>query len=259
MGQQVGVMSEALGLRVIFYDPVSIMPIGRSEPQDSMQTLLEQSDFISINVTNDPSNRNMIGKTEMQLMKSTAHLINASYGDAVSIIIFLTKKNYFCAYIKDPILSISLSPILLFIKIDLNALANALKSGRLAGAALDVFPSNMGSIPGFLSECPNLILTPDIGGLTAEAETRVGLEVANSLIHYIADGTTFGAINFPSIPTWPLKPNHRRILNMHRNVRGVLKVYILCFFSPVSLSVSLSLSLSFQYELKFHSLSAILF
>jgi D-3-phosphoglycerate dehydrogenase len=136
VGSQLGIMAEALSLRVIFYDSVALMPIGRASPCASLHELLQSSDFVSINVSTMPENKHMIGKKELALMKPKSYLINTSFGDAV-----------------DP-----------------EALAEAIKSGHLAGAALDSFPMKSeldaqatGKFVSPLQNLPNVILTPHYG------------------------------------------------------------------------------------------------
>jgi D-3-phosphoglycerate dehydrogenase len=136
VGSQLGIMAEALSLRVIFFDSVALMPIGRASPCSSLQELLQTSDFVSINVSTMPENKHMIGKKELALMKPKSYLINTSFGDAV-----------------DP-----------------EALAEAIKSGHLAGAAIDSFPQKSeldaqtsGKFVSPLQNLPNVILTPHYG------------------------------------------------------------------------------------------------
>jgi D-3-phosphoglycerate dehydrogenase / 2-oxoglutarate reductase len=203
VGSQLGIMAEALSLRVIYYDSVALMPIGRASPCASLADLLSTSDFVSINVSNIPENKRMIGQKELALMKPKSYLINTSFGDAV----------------------------------DQDALADAIKSGHLAGAAVDSFPTQT-ELEAFssskfnspLQNLPNVILTPHYGihkvnvaRFTTESAQRAGTEITLSISRYINDGTTSGAVNFPSLAAWPLKPGCCRILSMHRNVRGVLR------------------------------------
>jgi len=194
VGSQLGVMAESLSMRVIFYDTVALMPIGRAKPKDTLEELLAESDYVALNISAGPENVKLIGKKELEAMKKGSYLLNASFEEAV----------------------------------DIDALASALKSGHLRGAAIDVFPSQPATTKSTsfqtpLQNLPNVILTPSIGDRTVEAKERMAIEVAQSIVSYILDGTTHGAVNFPSIAAWPLKAGSRRILNLHRNVRGVLK------------------------------------
>ncbi|KAJ3062606.1 hypothetical protein HK102_008714 [Quaeritorhiza haematococci] len=132
VGSQLGVMAEALGMQVIFYDTVSLMPIGRAEPKDSLADLLTQSDFVSINVSSVSENVKMFGAEQIKLMKKNSYLINVNFGDAV----------------------------------DLDAVADGLDSGHLAGAAFDCFPADATKGNNFthrIQKCKNVILTPMIG------------------------------------------------------------------------------------------------
>ncbi|KAJ3071180.1 hypothetical protein HDU98_005697 [Podochytrium sp. JEL0797] len=193
VGSQLGVMAEALSLEVVFYDVNSQMPMGRAKARKSLEEVLKESDYVSLNIGNSPENKNLIGKKEIALMKKTAYLINASAGDAV----------------------------------DLDALAEALKAGTIRGAAIDAFPNQpSGKKAEFktpLMGLKNVVMTPNIGDMTTEGDMRVGTEVATAVVNNITLGSTVGTANFPSISAWPLKSGTRRIINVHRNVRGVLQ------------------------------------
>lgn len=195
VGSQVGVLAEALSIKVIFYDQASIMPIGNSVAVASLDELLQSSDFVTINITHCHENKGLFLAEQFQRMKKGSFLINASFGDAV----------------------------------DHAALAQAIKSGHLGGAAVDVFPEGVEPVKGVskfvspLQNLPNVILTPHYGKLTIESAIREGTETTASVVRYINDGTTFGATNFPSVSAWPLKQGSCRIMSMHKNVRGVLR------------------------------------
>ncbi|KAJ3266537.1 hypothetical protein HK104_006107 [Borealophlyctis nickersoniae] len=176
VGSQLGVMAEALSLRVIFYDSVALMPIGRASPKNSLEGLLAESDFVALNVSSVPENVKMFGKAQFDMMKPGSYLINASFNEAI----------------------------------DLDALAEAIKSGHLRGAAIDQFPSQPKSnkktpFTNPLQNLPNVILTPAIGDQTEEGKERVAVDVTSSIVRYISDGTTYGAVSFPSIAAWPIK------------------------------------------------------
>lgn len=191
VGSQLGVMAEALSLRVIFYDSVSLMPIGRAQPMDSLEGLLAESDFVSINVSKIPDNNNLFSKKEFAAMKKNASLINTSYGEAV----------------------------------DLEALKEAITSGHLHGAAIDVFPESVvASGSCCLQGVPKVILSHEAAHETEECHERIVGEVTHAIVQYLSIGTTVGAENYPSISAWPVRPGSRRIINVHKNVRGVLKV-----------------------------------
>ncbi|KAK5666302.1 D-3-phosphoglycerate dehydrogenase 2 [Batrachochytrium dendrobatidis] len=191
-GSQLGIMAEALSICVIFYDELSLMPIGRAKPVDTLDELLAKSDYVAINITSTPENDGLFDKNMLAKMKQGSYLINASASEAV----------------------------------DHAALADAIKSKHIAGAAIDAIPAH--EIDGKTFKSPlqsarNVILTPVIAGDTLEARRRIVAEITEDVVRYISEGTTIGAVNFPSVAAWPLKPGSRRIICMHRNVRGVLK------------------------------------
>lgn len=194
VGSQIGVLAESMGLRVIFYDREAHMPIGRAEPKASLEDLLVEANFLVISVSEMTENDNMISSRQLSLMKKRSFVINVSYGKAI----------------------------------DLESLADAIENGHIAGAALDSFPTQERNAKNAkfshrLQKMPNVILTPSIGDYTAETTARIGYEVAFSMVRFNNEGSTVGATNFPSVGSWPLKPDCRRIVNMHRNVRGFLK------------------------------------
>ncbi len=192
IGSQLGVLAEALGMRVLYYDVMTKLPLGNSRSAASLAELLAESDFVTLHVPALPSTHMMMGAPEMAKMKKGACLINASRGTVV----------------------------------DIGALANALKSGHLGGAAVDVYPEEPETnSDGFVTELqglPNVVLTPHIGGSTEEAQASIGREVATSLIKFVRSGATTGAVNFPNVET-PLIAGTHRILNVHRNIPGVLR------------------------------------
>jgi D-3-phosphoglycerate dehydrogenase / 2-oxoglutarate reductase len=192
IGAQLGVLAESCGMRVIFYDRLTKLPIGNNRPSTSLAEVLGEADFVSLHVPGTRETHNMIGPAELAQMKRGACLLNASRGTVVQI----------------------------------PALADALRSGHLGGAAIDVYPEEPESnVDNFVSELQglrNVILTPHIGGSTTEAQESIGREVASSLIKFVSAGTTTGAVNFPEIELEPV-PNTHRILNVHRNVPGVLR------------------------------------
>lgn len=191
IGSQLGILAEALGLKVHYYDIQKKLPLGNAVSESSLKKLLAHSDFISLHVPLTEQTQNMIGEKELELMKKGSFLINASRGTVV----------------------------------DLQALKKFLKSGHIAGAALDVFPKepkeNLDEFSSPLQKLENVILTPHIGGSTEEAQEAIGVEVSESLIKYIHTGDSFGAVNFPQLQLRPLQDGYR-ILNVHKNVPGVL-------------------------------------
>ncbi|MBL0218428.1 MAG: phosphoglycerate dehydrogenase [Myxococcales bacterium] len=192
IGSQIGVLAEAFGMRVVFFDIMAKLPMGNNRSLARLEDVLEISDYVTLHVPETPQTKNMIGPTELAKMKPGACLLNASRGTVVEI---------------DP-------------------LAAAIKSGHIGGAAVDVYPdepeSNSDGFSSPLRGLPNVILTPHIGGSTEEAQEAIGREVSASLIKYINTGATTGAVNFPQIEI-PLVKGTHRILNVHKNVPGVLR------------------------------------
>jgi D-3-phosphoglycerate dehydrogenase len=191
IGTQVGILAEALGMKVAFYDTENKLPLGNALQVTTLHELLGQSDVVTLHVPETPETQNMIGATQLAAMKPGAHLINASRGTVV----------------------------------DIAALAEALSSKRLHGAAIDVFPvepeGNGEAFSSPLREFDNVILTPHIGGSTLEAQANIGGEVAAKLIKYSNNGSTLTAVNFPEVSL----PEHRgkcRLLHIHKNQPGVL-------------------------------------
>lgn len=191
IGSQVGVLAEAMGMRVSFFDIATKLPMGNNHPTSSLAELLGDSDFVTLHVPATPETHEMMGALEISQMKRGGHLINASRGTVVKI----------------------------------DALAAAIREGRVGGAAVDVYPQEPeGNTDAFASELrglPNVILTPHIGGSTEEAQEAIGREVATSLIKFTNVGTTAGSVNFPQIEAPQARGTHR-ILNVHKNVPGVL-------------------------------------
>jgi D-3-phosphoglycerate dehydrogenase len=192
IGSQVSTLAEAFGMRVIFFDVLSKLPLGNAKPANSLANLLRESDFVTLHVPETPQTRDMIGADQIGLMKKGACLLNASRGTVV----------------------------------DIQALAAALKSGHLGGTAVDVFPeepeNNTDKYFTDLQGLNNVILTPHIGGATEEAQANIGEEVPTTLVRYVNTGATAGAVNFPHVDVAPTKGSHR-ILNIHKNVPGVLR------------------------------------
>jgi D-3-phosphoglycerate dehydrogenase len=191
IGSQLGVLAEGLGMQVIFHDVVKKLNLGNARQVDSLGAVLANSDVVSLHVPATPATRNMIGAAELDRMKSEAVLLNASRGNVV----------------------------------DLDALAQRLKDGRLLGAAIDVFPeepkSNNEEFHSPLRGLENVILTPHVGGSTVEAQENIGVEVAEKLIRYSDNGSTLSAVNFPEVAL-PEHPGQHRLLHIHDNVPGVL-------------------------------------
>ncbi|QNT78745.1 phosphoglycerate dehydrogenase [Entomobacter blattae] len=191
IGSQLSVLAEAFGMRVIYYDVVDKLGHGNATPAPSLDELLSQSDVVSLHVPQLPSTANMITAEQIHRMKPGSFLLNNARGNVV----------------------------------DIEALADALKSKHLLGAAIDVFPKEpKGKDDEFLSPLrglENVILTPHIGGSTAEAQKRIGEEVARKLIDYSDIGSTFGSVNFPSVQL-PPTPRGTRFMHVHKNIPGIL-------------------------------------
>ena len=191
IGTQVGVLAEGLGLRVIFHDIETKLALGNAAPAASLNDLLHRADIVSLHVPETPATRLMFGAPEIKAMKRGALLINASRGTVV----------------------------------DIEALAEALRSGQVGGAAIDVFPVEpKGNNDPFVSPLigmDNVILTPHIGGSTLEAQENIGLEVAAKLVRYSDNGSTLSAVNFPEV-SLPEHTNSRRLLHIHENRPGML-------------------------------------
>jgi len=191
IGTQIGVLAEQLGMSVAFTDIEAKLPLGNAREMASLDALLRVADVVSLHVPETPETVNMIGAAQLDAMKPGSHLINASRGSVV----------------------------------DINALAAALESRHLHGAAIDVFPLEpQGNDTAFLSPLTrfdNVILTPHIGGSTSEAQVNIGKEVAAKLIRYSNNGSTTSAVNFPEVAL-PEHTGRSRLLHIHRNVPGVL-------------------------------------
>ncbi|HZF97147.1 MAG TPA: phosphoglycerate dehydrogenase [Pseudoxanthomonas sp.] len=191
IGTQVGVLAEGIGMHVIFHDIETKLSLGNARSAAGLADLLERSDVITLHVPETPATQGMLGAAEIAEMKPGAHLINASRGTVV----------------------------------DIDALAAALGSGRLGGAAVDVFPlepqGNDDTFESPLRGLDNVILTPHVGGSTLEAQDNIGVEVAAKLVRYSDNGSTLSAVNFPEV-TLPGHEGSRRIMHIHRNVPGVL-------------------------------------
>lgn len=192
IGPQVGLLAEAFGMRVVFHDIVKKLPLGNAESLGSLDELLATADFVTLHVPDTPSTRGMIGADQLAKMKPESYLLNLSRGRVV----------------------------------DVEALRDALLSNHLAGAAVDVYPEEparrTGDFDVPLRGLDNVILTPHVGGSTLEAQRNIAIEVADSLIGFTDTGATTGAVNFPGVEL-PLLQSGHRVLNIHKNVPGVLR------------------------------------
>ncbi|WP_333823538.1 phosphoglycerate dehydrogenase [Pinisolibacter sp.] len=191
IGSQLSNLAESMGMRVIFFDLTDKLRHGNTEPTERLDELLAVSDVVSLHVPQTDQTRNMMGAAEFAKMKKGSYFINNARGTVV----------------------------------DLDALAAAMKSGHIAGAAVDVFPkepkSNAEKFVSPLQGLPNVILTPHIGGSTEEAQERIGAEVARKLVDYSDIGSTIGAVNFPQVQL-PPRPNGTRFIHVHENRPGML-------------------------------------
>lgn len=191
IGPQVGLLAEAFGMRVLYFDISKKLPLGNAHPVGSLNELLAQSDFVTLHVPETPMTKNMIGEKQLAAMKAGSYLLNLSRGSVVVI----------------------------------DALKSSLQSGHLAGAAVDVFPtepkSNEEAFDNPLKGLENVILTPHVGGSTQEAQRSIGEEVAESLFRFLEQGSSVGAVNFPHVEL-PVVEQQHRVLNIHRNEPGVL-------------------------------------
>ena len=192
IGTQVSVLAESLGMKVVFYDTQTKLPLGNAKAKKNLHSLLKESDVVTLHVPEDPSTFNLIGLSQLEQMKEGAYLINASRGNVV----------------------------------DIDTLREFLDSGRLRGAAIDVFPKEpKHQNDKFLSPLQgvaNVILTPHVGGSTKEAQENIALEVSQKIISYSDKGATDGAVNFPQV-NLPLHENAHRILHTHQNIPGMLQ------------------------------------
>ena len=191
IGTQLSVIGEALGMEVYFYDVVDKMPIGNAKKLKSLDDLLRIADVVSMHIDGRKDNKNVIGKREFELMKDGVVFLNLARGHVVEV----------------------------------EALVEALKSGKVWGAGVDVFPyepkTNNEAFESELRGLPNVILTPHIGGSTEEAQEGIGHYVPERLLEYINNGSTTGSVNFPEVQLPLLKGSHR-LLHVHKNVPGIL-------------------------------------
>ena len=206
IGMQLGVIAEGLGMQVQFYDTRNKLPLGNARQVPSLNQLLASSDVVSLHVPESPATQHLIGAAQLAQMPAGSILINASRGTVV----------------------------------DIDALADALQSGALGGAGVDVFPveprSNDDEFMSPLRRFDNTFLTPHIGGSTTEAQENIGMEVAEKLARYSDTGTTTSSLNFPEVAL-PEHAGSHRLLHIHRNVPGVLSA-INSVFSENRINVS---------------------
>ena len=206
IGMQLGVIAEGLGMKVIYFDVQSKLPLGNAQPKATLTSLLAEAHVVSLHVPQHASTELLIGEKEIAALRQGAMVINASRGNVV----------------------------------DLDALAEALKSGHVGGAAIDVFPveprSNNDEFVSPLRGLDQCLLTPHIGGSTEEAQENIGVEVAEKLSHYSDNGTTISAVNFPEVAL-PAYDGKHRLLHVHRNTPGIMSA-INQVFSDHNVNVS---------------------
>lgn len=191
IGTQVSILAEALGMKVLFYDVVTKLPLGNAHARKSIKELLAESDVVTLHVPETPATKNLINKTLIRQFKKGSILINYARGEVV----------------------------------DLDALKKALVDGSISGAAIDVFPEepekNGEPFKSVLQGLSNVLLTPHIGGSTEEAQQNIGEDVSSKMLQYLETGITTGSHTVPPLSLAPLEGTHR-LLHIHRNVPGVL-------------------------------------
>jgi len=191
IGSQVSVLAEAMGMKVIYYDVLTKLPLGNASQVRSLKDLLQSSDIVTLHVPETPQTKLLINSKNLKQFKKGAILLNYARGEVV----------------------------------DLDALREALIDGRISGAAIDVFPwepeKNGDRFKTPLQDLPNVILTPHIGGSTEEAQLNIGEDVSNKLVKYLENGETTGSHTVPEL-SLPMQSGSHRILHIHRNVPGVL-------------------------------------
>lgn len=203
IGSQLSILAEAMGMSVIYYDILNIMPIGKAKQVPTLDELLRESDFVTLHVPETPDTKNLISSPQIAAMKKGSYILNTSRGSVL----------------------------------ETKAVVDGLKSGKLFGAALDVFPNeprfnrsnvfndDLNKWTSELINLPNVILTPHIGGATMEAQSVTGLEVSEAIANFITQGSSLESVNFPevSLRQTNFDDNALRILFVHRNIPGVLR------------------------------------
>jgi D-3-phosphoglycerate dehydrogenase / 2-oxoglutarate reductase len=191
IGSQVSVLAEALGMKVLFYDVETKLPLGNATDAGNLKDLLAHSDIITLHVPETEHTKKLINKTNLKFCKNGSVIINYARGEVM----------------------------------DLSALAKAIESGKIGGAAVDVFPvepeKNGDRFTTALQGLSNVILTPHIGGSTEEAQQNIGEDVSAKLLNYLEKGISLGSHTVPALSLPPQEGSHR-ILHIHKNVPGVL-------------------------------------
>ncbi len=207
IGSQLSVLAESLGMRVVYFDTARKLALGNAQSLPTLDAVLATADFVSLHVPDIASTRGLIGAAQLKQMKPGAMLVNNSRGKVV----------------------------------DLVALAAALKSGHVGGAAVDVFPEepaeNGAGFSTPLAGLPNVILTPHIGGSTEEAQEAIAVDVAEKLARFWTQGGTAASVNFPQVDLPNMRSGQVRILHVHQNVPGVLsKMHTLLAHAGVNIN-----------------------
>lgn len=191
IGKQVSVMAESLGMKVIFYDIETKLPLGNAESKKSLKEVLSNADIVTLHIPELESTKNLVNKTTLKYFRKGSILINYARGEVV----------------------------------DLEALRKAITDGHISGAAVDVFPAepekNGDPFSTPLQGLSNVLLTPHIGGSTQEAQHNIGEDVSTKLFNYLERGTSTGSHSIPELALPPQEGTHR-ILHIHNNVPGVL-------------------------------------
>ncbi|SHE84612.1 D-3-phosphoglycerate dehydrogenase [Flavisolibacter ginsengisoli DSM 18119] len=191
IGTQVSVLAESLGMRVIFYDIETKMPLGNAEDMRSLKEVLSKADIVTLHVPETAQTKNLLNKSNLKYCKKGSIILNYARGEVI----------------------------------ELNDLRKFIESGQIAGAAIDVFPvepeKNGDHFESPIQNLPNVLLTPHIGGSTEEAQQNIGEDVSNKLLNYLEKGVSLGSHTVPALSLPPQEGSHR-ILHIHRNVPGVL-------------------------------------
>src|SRR5882762_7053930 len=191
IGTQVSILAEALGMKVIFYDTVTKLPLGNAVARKTLKEVVGQADIVTLHVPETAQTKNLINKTVLKQFKKGSILLNYARGEVV----------------------------------DLDGLAKCIQEGQISGAAIDVYPwepeKNGDRFETPLQNLPNVLLTPHIGGSTEEAQENIGGDVSNKLFQFLETGTTIGSHTTPPLSLPPQEGTHR-ILHIHKNVPGVL-------------------------------------
>jgi D-3-phosphoglycerate dehydrogenase len=191
IGSQLSVLAEALGMEVYYYDVVEKLALSNAKKCDTLEDLLSIADIITLHVDDRKENKNLIQASHFNLMKTGVIFINLSRGFVV----------------------------------DIQAMAEAIKSGKVRGASVDVFPyepkTNDEEFFSELRGLPNTILTPHIGGSTEEAQENIANFVPGRIINYVNKGDTYGSVNFPNLQL-PEQRKAHRLLHIHQNTAGIL-------------------------------------